>query len=116
MEFGYLRSLAVENLNLKLLSLAFALVFYAWVHGSQETQRSLNLNVESPPTDSSSRVLTTPIPPTLRVTVRGPKSTLDDLRAEDIGSVQLDLHDGNETRVTFDPSTIPVPPGLKVEQ
>jgi hypothetical protein len=30
--------------------------------------------------------------------------------------VQLDLQHGTETRVTFDPSIIPVPPGLKVEQ
>ena len=40
-----LRSLVTENLNLKLLSLAFALVLYSLVHGSQEAQRSMLLSV-----------------------------------------------------------------------
>jgi len=49
------------------------------------------------------------------VTVRGPRSALDDLHADDI-PVHLDLRAGDETRVTFEPSMIPVPPGLQVEQ
>jgi hypothetical protein len=111
------RTLLVENLNLKLLSLAFALVLYALVHGSQQAQRSLLLSVVAlTPADTSNRVLMTPIPAQIRVTVRGPRSMLDDLHADDIGSVQLDLRGGNEPRVTFEPPMIPVPPGLTVEQ
>jgi hypothetical protein len=117
MELAYLRAVVFENLNLKLLSFACALGLYAWVHGSQEAQRSIDVNIDTLlPTSPSSRVLTTPIPPTVRVTVRGPRSTLDDLRADNMRPIQLDLHGGNETRVAFDPSIIPVKPGLKVEQ
>jgi hypothetical protein len=115
-DLAYLRAAAFENLSLKLLSFTVALALYAWVHGSQEAQRSIDLNIDTLPTGPSSRVLTTPIPPTIRVTVRGPRSTLDELRAENLRPIQLDLHGGNETRVTFDPSVISVPPGLKVEQ
>src|ERR1700730_17074550 len=112
-----IRSLVVENLNLKLLSLGFALVLYSLVHGSQEAQRSLLLSVVAlTPADSANRVLMTPIPAQIRVTVRGPRSTLDDLHADDMGNVQLDLHGGNETRATVKPTMIPLPPGLKVEQ
>ena len=50
------------------------------------------------------------------MTVRSAKSALDDLHAEDIGSVQIDLRNGNDTRYTFAPSVIPVPPGLTIEQ
>ena len=107
MDLASLRSSAAENLNLKVLSLVFALVLYSWVHGSQDTQRSLNLNVDTVMPEKPSRVLTTPIPPTIRVTVRGPKSTLDNLRADGIPSVLLDLHAGTETRVAIDPSMIP---------
>ncbi len=111
------RSLVVENLNLKLLSLAFALVLYSLVHGSQEAQRSLLLSVVAlTPQGSSNRVLVTPIPAQIRVTVRGTKSALDDLHADDMANLQLDLHSGTETRVTFKPTMIPLPPGLKVEQ
>jgi hypothetical protein len=112
-----LRSLFLENLNLKALSLAFALVLYSLVHASQEAQRSLLLSaVALTPPAAASRVLMTPIPAQIRVTLRGPRSSLDDLHADDIGSVQLDLRDGNKTRVTIEPSMIPVPPGLKIEQ
>jgi hypothetical protein len=117
-DFGYrLRAIATENLNLKLLSLAFALLLYSFVHGSQEAQRSLLFSVVAlTPPESANRELVTPIPPQIRVTVRGPRSTLDDVHADDISTVQIDLRGGNETRVTFEPSMFTVPPGLKVEQ
>ena len=111
-----LRSLVTENLSLKLLSLAFALLLYSVVHGSQEAQRSLRLNIVALLPGTPNRVLMTTIPEKINVTVRGPKSTLDDLNADDLGSVQLDLRSGTDTRVLFDPPMIPVPPGLKVEQ
>jgi YbbR domain-containing protein len=112
-----LRAALFENLNLKLLSLTFALLLYSFVHGSQDAQRSIQVSVVAlTPPDSANRELVTPIPAEIRVTVRGPRSTLDDVHADDIGSVQIDLRGGNESRVTFDPSTIPVPPGLRVEQ
>jgi hypothetical protein len=116
MDLAYLRSAAAQNLSLKLLAFGSSLLLYSWVHGSQEAQRTLNLNVDTAMPDKPSRVLTTPIPPTIRVTVRGPKSTLDSLRTEDIPSVLLDIRKGSESRVTIDPSMIPAPPGLKVEQ
>ncbi len=111
------RASLTENLNLKVLSLVFALVLYSFIHGSQDAQRSLQVSVVAlTPPESANRELVTPIPAEIRVTVRGPRSTLDDVHADDIGSVQIDLRGGNETRVTFDPSSIPVPPGLRVEQ
>jgi hypothetical protein len=118
LDVGYrVRSLVTENFNLKLLSLGVALVLYSLVHGSQEAQKSLLLSVVAmTPSDAANRELVTPIPPQIRVTVRGPRATLDELHADDVGSVQLDLRSGNETRMTFDPSMIPVPPGLVVEQ
>jgi YbbR domain-containing protein len=112
-----LRAFVADNLGLKVLSLVLALVLYAMVHGSQEAQRSLLINVVAlTPPETANRVLMTSIPAQIRVTVRGPRSTLDDLHADDISSIHVDVRGGNETRVVFDPSVIPVPPGLKVEQ
>ncbi len=118
LDVGYrVRTIVTENFNLKVLSLGFALLLYSLVHGSQEAQRSLMLNVVTfTPGDAQNRELVTPIPAQIRVTVRGPRTTLDDLHADDIGSVHVDLRGGNETRWTFDPTTIPVPPGLQIEQ
>jgi len=117
MDLAFLKSLLFENLNLKLLSFAFALVLYAYVHGSQDAQKSLLLGVVAvTPPDSANRVLTTPLPAQLRVTLRGPRSSLEELHADDIGGIQLDLRSGTESRITIEPEMIPVPPGLKVEQ
>jgi YbbR domain-containing protein len=109
-----LRALATENLNLKLLSLAFALVLYSLVHTSQEAQRSFMVDVVTILPESSSRVLMTQIPDRVRVTVRGARSTVDELHADDLGSVQLNLQTGSEVRKPF--QTTNVPPGLKVEE
>lgn len=110
------RAVVTENLGLKLLSLVFALLFYSAVHGSQDAQRSLLLSVVAlTPPETSNRELVTPIPAQIRVTLRGPRSALDEVHADDL-SVQVDLRGGNETRLTFAPSMIPVPPGLRIEQ
>jgi hypothetical protein len=111
-----LRAAVTENLNLKVLSFATALVLYALVHGSQDAQRSLLLSVVAlTPREPAARELATPIPAQIRVTVRGPRATLDDLRVDDLGSVSVDLRSGDEQQIAFDPSMIPVPPGVKVE-
>jgi hypothetical protein len=111
-----IRSLLTENLNLKLFSVAFALALYALVHGSQEAQRSMMLSVVAlTPPETANRDLVSPIPAEVRVTVRGARSTLDDLHADDI-QVQLDLRSGTEARKAFTPDMIPVPPGISVQQ
>ena len=111
------RAAFTENFSLKALSFAFALVLYSLVHGAQDAQRSILVNVLAlAPPEGGDRVLVTPVPPNVRVTLRGPKSALDDLHADDIGNIQVDLHNGTETRVTFESQMVHVPPGVKVEQ
>lgn len=112
-----LRGVFTENLTLKLLSFAFAMVLYVFSHGSQDAQRTIAVDVvASPAPDSARRVLLTPLPPQVRVTIRGPRSTLDELRSEDLGSVQVDLRSGKTERVEFYPSMVHVPPSVHVEQ
>src|SRR5580700_1621711 len=106
-----------ENLNLKLLSFAFALVLYALVHGSQDAQRSVlvDLVVLLPP-ESANRVLSNSLPPQVRLTLRGPRAQLDELHSDDIGTLQVDVHSDTERRITLDPAMVHVPPGVRVEQ
>lgn len=111
-----LRGAVTENLNLKILSLIFALVLYSIVHEAQDFKRTIevNVNTQEPP-DSADKVLVTPAPPHIRVTLRGPRSMINDLNTDNIGAVKLDLRSGTESRVLFEPSMVPVPPGVKVE-
>src|SRR5258708_9583890 len=116
-DLGYrIRALLTDNLTLKLVSLAVALFLYSLVHASQEAQRSLLVSlVALTPSEAANRELVTPIPAQIRVTVRGPRSALDDLHSDDI-PVHLHLRAGDATRVTFEPALIPGPPGLQAEQ
>jgi hypothetical protein len=109
--------LSIENLSLKILSFAFALGIYAFVHGSEEAQRTLPVDVvASAPSAAVRRVLLTPLPPLVRVTVRGPRTLLDEMKADDLGAFHPDLRSGKVDHVEFDPSVIHLPPGVRVEQ
>jgi hypothetical protein len=112
-----LRGVFTENLGLKILAFAFALGLYAFSHNAQDAQRTMAVDViATPPPEEVRRVLLTPLPPQIRVTVRGPRSVLDELRSEDLGSVPVDLRSGKANRVEFYPSMVHVPPSVRIEQ
>lgn len=111
------RSALTENLGLKLLSFLCALLLYSLVHGGQDAQKSVPVDlVLLLPPESAHRVLVTQLPPHVRVTVRGSRTALDELHGDDVGAVQLDVRGGQEKRVVIDPSLVHVPAGIKVEQ
>jgi YbbR domain-containing protein len=110
------REVLLENLPLKLLSFAFALGLYAFTHSAEDAQRTFPIDViVMPPPPNAHRVLVTSIPP-VRVTVRGPRSIIDELRAEDLGTIQLDLRSGRDEQVVLEPSMLNVPPGVRATQ
>lgn len=111
------RAALLENLGLKILSLICALGFYAFIHGAENAQRTFRVSVVSiMPQESANRQIMTQLPTEVAVTVRGSRSKLDDLRADDLGSLQLDLRTGRETRIKLDPSMFHMPPSLFIEQ
>ncbi|WP_437810903.1 CdaR family protein [Sorangium sp. So ce1078] len=112
-----LRSALFDNLGLKLLSITFALCLYAFIHGAENAQRTLMLRVVSIlPPESSNRQLMTQVPDAVAVTVRGPRTQLDDLRTESLGTLRLDLRNGAVTHIDLESSMFHVPAGLVVEQ
>ncbi len=110
-----LRAMLFENLNLKLLSFAFALVIYSLVHGGQDARRSIvvDLEVELPP-ESSDRVLVSSIPQSVRIFARGSNQTIDNLRASSV-SVVIDLSRNQPSHVVFDAKMVRLPEGVNVE-
>src|SRR5436305_7212936 len=95
-----LKAAFTENIPLKLLSVAVALILYSMVHGG-DAQRTGSVGhvVLRPPPASVTRELVSNIPPAIRVTLHGPRSAIDDLRAEDLGDVLVDLRSGQDKRV-----------------
>jgi len=112
-----LKAAFTENLNLKFIAFVLALLLYSLFHGAQDAQRTMTVNlVALMPPESVNRVLVSPIPPSVRLTLRGSRSALDDLHSDDIGYLQIDVRLGSEHRVTLDPGMVHVPPSVRVEQ
>jgi hypothetical protein len=110
-----IKAAITENLNLKLLSFAFALVIYSLVHGGQDARRSIVVDLEAIlPGESSDRVLVSSIPQSVRITARGSNQTIDNLRASSV-SVVIDLSQNAPTHVAFEAKMVRLPEGVNVE-
>jgi YbbR-like protein len=105
-----------HNKGLKLFSLACAIALYAFVHGAQDAQRimAVDLVVLLPPA-SENRTLTTDLPTSIRVSLHGPRSLVGELRASDLGNLQLDLRSGRSGRIPLEPGMLRVPGGVIID-
>jgi YbbR domain-containing protein len=109
-----IKNLLTENLNLKLLSFAFALILYSLVHGGQDSRGSISVDLEvNLPPESSEKVFVGTIPRDVRVFVRGSTQTIDNLRGGAVHMI-LDLTDSPE-HVAFSSKMVRMPDGVRVE-
>lgn len=109
-----IKGVLIENLNLKLLSFAFALVLYSLVHGGQDARGSISVDVEvNLPPESGDKVLIGTVPRDVRIFVRGSTQTIDNLRGGAVHMI-LDLR-GSPEHVVFNPTMVRFPDGVRVE-
>ncbi len=109
------RGWVVENFWLKLFSLVCSLALYAFIHGAESAQRTVEVDVVvlPPPQD---RQLLTQLPTQVAVILHGPRTQLDALKRDDIGALQIDLRSGRGSRIDFDAGALHLPTGVSVEQ
>src|SRR6185369_16899866 len=109
-----IRAMLTENLNLKLLSFAFALVLYSLVHGGQDARGSISVDLEvNLPPENSDKVFVGSIPRDVRVFVRGSTQTIDNLRGGAMHMI-VDLQDAPD-HIVFTSKMVRLPDGLRVE-
>jgi YbbR domain-containing protein len=109
-----IKALITENLNLKLLSFAFALILYSLVHGGQDARGSISVDLEvNLPPESGDKVFIGTIPRDVRIFVRGSTQTIDNLRGGAVHMI-LDLT-GSPEHVIFNPRMVRLPEGVRVE-
>ena len=109
-----LKTLITDNLNLKLLSFAFALVLYSLVHGGQDARGSISVDLEvNLPPESGDKVFIGTIPRDVRIFVRGSAQTIDNLRGGAVHMI-LDLTNSPE-HVVFNQNMVRLPDGVRVE-
>ena len=112
-----IRTALFENMGLKILSLCCAMALYAFTHGSETAQRAFSVSVLSIlPPNAAKRQLISQLPTEVRITLRGPRTQLDDLHSDDIGALQLDLRTGKDAKIELDEKMFRIPAGLTVEQ
>lgn len=108
------RELVVQNFPLKAVSLGVAIAYFAFIHSAHDAQRSFEIGVVVLPSNDASRVLLEAPPTKVRVTLFGSKPIVDDLKAEDLGTVQLDLRE-QVSFAAFDLHSLSLPPGLRAQ-
>ena len=109
-----IKTMLTENLNLKLLSFAFALVLYSLVHGGQDSRGSVSVDLEvNLPPENGDKVLIGTIPHDVRIFVRGSAQTIDNLRGGVVHMI-VDLQDSPE-HVVFTQKMVRLPDGVRVE-
>ena len=115
---GRLWGAIVNNFWLKLLSVLFALGFYAFIHSAQNAQRTVavKLVIEKPPEDLD-RKLMTDIPAAVDVTLVGPAQQLESVNDQDL-SITLNLRAAEDIPdLRLDPDMIAgLPPRLRVDR
>jgi hypothetical protein len=110
-----IKALVFDNFWIKLFSLVCSLGFYAFIHGAESAQRTVEVDVvvlPPPPT----RQLLTQLPTQVAVILRGPRTQLDGLKRDELGALQIDLRSGRGSRIDLDPGTLRMPTGVSVEQ
>ena len=105
-----------RNKGLKLFSLVCAITLYAFVHGARDAQRMVSVDlVALLPPASENRTLTSDLPASVRVSLRGSRSLVGDLRASDLGNLQVDLRHGRSGKIPLRPEMLRVPGGVVVD-
>jgi YbbR-like protein len=90
-------------------------ILYSLVHGGQDARRSVVVELDANlPPESANRVLASSIPQSVRLTIRGQGREIDNLRANDMTLV-MDVSNGRENHVTFDPKMVKGPSGAKFD-
>lgn len=111
------RGVFLDNIGLKILSLLCAFGIYAFIHGAENAQRTVSVSIVTiMPPESAKRQLMTDIPNEVKVTLRGSRTQLDDLRSDDVGTLNLNLRSGRENNIDLDPSMFRVPAGISITE
>ena len=109
---GLLKRLVLENISLKVISVALALLFFFMVRAEKPFMAQGTVRVTySPP---SGMLLRDDLPSTLRVAVQGGATRMQRFRFEDLADVHLDLTREQEGYFKFSPELFHLPRGLSV--
>jgi hypothetical protein len=92
-------------------------LLYSWVHGSEDVRRSVDVDIlVIPPSDASGRILTSEVPPRVRLTLHGSRSAINSLVSASLPPVELDLRTGDLDVYYFSEEQFDLPAGVALSQ
>jgi YbbR domain-containing protein len=107
--------LITRNFGLKLLALSLSLMLFSLVHSDVDAQRTIFLPVvQTVPPATSGKMLISPLPAQVKVTLRGSRSKLSSLSRDELAPLQIDLTDTSQRYYYFDPNAIDVGSNVRV--
>ncbi|GAC1393753.1 MAG: hypothetical protein NVSMB47_01610 [Polyangiales bacterium] len=106
--------LATENWSLKIISVIVAIALYVVLHAGSDAQRTIDIELFERPPDDTNVVLLTPLPPRVRLTVRGPRALLDEL-STNVEPMTIDLSK-TPARLNLGDLDYKLPPGVQKMQ
>lgn len=108
------RRVFTHNVALKLTSIAIAILMFSLVHGNEDAQRSVWVDVVAltPPEDSG-KLLVTELPDRVRLIISGNRSIVNSVRADTL-PVTIDLTEGTLTRYSFFDQEFDLPAGISI--
>lgn len=106
-----------RNAGLKLAALTLSVLLYSWVHGSEDVRRSVDIDIlVIPPSDASGRILTSEVPPRVRLTLHGSRSAINSMVSASLPPVELDLRHGDLDVYYFSEEQFDLPAGVSLTQ
>ncbi len=109
---AFLIRAATENWGTKIM--AFLLALLVFVVTRDEVQRSFTVPLRV--IEDPDRVLRTGLPHSVDVTLRGPWTAVNRIRADELGAAVLDLREVKPGPMQLDPATIVMPPGVVLHE
>ena len=110
-----LRFFLTENLGLKAGALGIAILMFSLVHGAEDMERNVYVDVVvQPPPDSEEMILVTDMPDRVRVRLKGSRARLNAIRQENLPPVDVRLKSVEEPRFYFEKEAFDLPTGVTV--
>jgi len=111
------RLFVTENLGLKASALGIAILMFSLVHGAEDMERNIYVDVVvRPPPDAKDMLLVTETPDRVRVRIKGSRARLNSLRQEALPAVDVELKSREESRYYFEKEMFDLPAGVSVMQ
>lgn len=112
-----IRDLIFENGWIKAIALVSSVALFSYVHGAEDAQRSIYVDVSvTLPAEDTDMILTSQPPDRVRLTLRGSRSRVNAIRPESLPPVVINLADPEQRYYYFADDDFDMPAGVAITQ